>query len=243
MEGETDENRDSTQFSRCVSTKGDLLVDVLLKETERGLVLVAATFLDNILWKCLDSEFENQKAETDVRKRLIGVEGKGGIKKNWSAAFSDFGRKIMVCQAFGLIGIEEFQALEAVRRVRNACAHGDFQIALADSDVAKDLLCLKNYLNMRGIGGEATGVTVRQKLSTLRHYPSGEELEIHYERHYGNRTESIKVWQAILDARRISPGDIPDERTVFIGATITLYLNLCLVNSRLKGERISGLII
>ncbi len=119
---------------------GDFFFDALKGETERGQVLIAATFLENGLEDILRIVFLlNGVPKGTIGDRLLG-EGQRPL-------LSNFATKTLAAWAFGIIDDRDFRALEAVRGIRNACAHSNFAITLAHEDVRQDMAALDQYVN------------------------------------------------------------------------------------------------
>ncbi len=123
----------------CMGERGNLFIDTLVKETERGQVLIAAAFLNKSMKELLHIKFKKEGVSKELLRKLI--------MDDRSLLFT-FGAKIMACRAFGLIRDEDYRALDSVRAIRNDFAHSDFQITLSDPKVTKEINILKSYLHI-----------------------------------------------------------------------------------------------
>jgi DNA-binding MltR family transcriptional regulator len=79
-------------------------------ESDRGIVLVYATILDETLKRCIESHLVNQK---DVRKFV----------NDPYAPLGTFSARITCAFAIGLIPEAEFRELNLIRKIRNRFAH------------------------------------------------------------------------------------------------------------------------
>jgi hypothetical protein len=78
-----------------------------------------------------------------------------------SGLLSSFGPKVWVARACELLDHETYLALEAIRGVRNACAHENFKIKLSHRSVEKEIASLRSYISPQWFGEnwEETGAT------------------------------------------------------------------------------------
>ena len=92
-------------------------------ESDRGAVLVAATYCDELLRELLSSVLIRRKA---ICKRLFDYPG----------PLSTFGARNDLARAMGLTRHREFHAIEMLRRIRNRhAAHSAKQFSFADPEV------------------------------------------------------------------------------------------------------------
>lgn len=94
--------------------KRDEFFEVLSKESDRGLVLVSASFLEESLESLLYARFsiKHPKSNSFI-KPLFDTFG----------PLSNFSAKIKICYTIDLIGEWVYQDLEIVRKLRNRFAH------------------------------------------------------------------------------------------------------------------------
>ena len=104
--------------------------DALFAETERGVALIAGEWLDDCL-------------EVLLRLRFIAVgiskDKQGRLLTDFGAPFTTFSMKISVCDAFGVLPHEVCDMLDAIRRVRNHCAHTPGVVLLDDLEISSEI--------------------------------------------------------------------------------------------------------
>jgi len=98
-------------------------LSVLNAETERGLPITAGAMLDEVLGEVLKA-FMAENAET---ARLLN---------GFNAPLGTFAARISACYALALIGEDEFQELETIRKIRNKFAHGWKPRAFEDNSIS-----------------------------------------------------------------------------------------------------------
>lgn len=112
---------------------------LLSKESDRGAILILGAYLDEILSLIVRASCVSD----NLGKELLKHRGPAG----------DFSSRIALCQAMGLISSDEANALNCLRRIRNAAAHFDqkgrgFDV-LFDSDETKELVvAFARHLNL-----------------------------------------------------------------------------------------------
>ena len=91
-----------------------------IDESDRGVFIVAAAYLESELDSIIDREFDKRSIPNGLRKNLFCMSG----------PLSSFYSKITVCYAFGLISKESYRDLSIIRRIRNQVAHsyGDIDL-------------------------------------------------------------------------------------------------------------------
>jgi hypothetical protein len=101
----------------------------LNKESDRGVILVCCSFVDELLRRTLAAYF-------------IENEGRNMLLDGFNAPLGTFSSRIAACYALGLISEVEYKECDIFRRVRNRFAH-EIHIAFEDqtlSDLSKNLL-------------------------------------------------------------------------------------------------------
>ena len=93
---------------------GRTLWNAIAPELDRGCVLIAAEFISDALEWMLRAKFE---------KEGLGAGDQDELLTDRYAPISDFSLRAKLGWAFGLIDPGLFSALEAIRRIRNLCAH------------------------------------------------------------------------------------------------------------------------
>jgi DNA-binding MltR family transcriptional regulator len=112
-----------------VNQKRDELFESLSKESDRGVVLTSASFLDEALEVLLRERFSiRQPKSKSSMKPLFQPFG----------PLSTFSGKITICYAIDLIGKWMYEDLEIVRKLRNEFAHS-FGVARFDLPISVQL--------------------------------------------------------------------------------------------------------
>src|ERR1043165_3620134 len=99
-------NRETTEY-----------YESLLKESDRGSVVLVGTRLDDVL-----EELHTKHIQRTILPRQLTNE----FSQQWFRGFgplASFSQKIKIAYAYGLIGCEIYQDLEVVRSLRNKAAH------------------------------------------------------------------------------------------------------------------------
>jgi len=104
-----------------------------LTESDRGCVLILASVFDAKLKWLLETTIKTnlvgKGADKDFYKDLFGLNG----------ALGSFSARLKIAFAFRLITEDQFEAMEALRYVRNKVAHLPFDFTLKDTEVRKVL--------------------------------------------------------------------------------------------------------
>jgi DNA-binding MltR family transcriptional regulator len=99
------------------------------KESDRGVVLISAEFIDifltNLFKECLN-------LDKDIKKVIL--EGP-------TAILNSFSNKIKIAYSIGLIDKNIYENLECVRKIRNMFAHRIFDASFEDPEIIK--ICKK----------------------------------------------------------------------------------------------------
>ena len=96
------------------------LLDSLLEESGRGAVLIGTTHVDDYLLKLISDSLPNQ--ENGFKNRLL----------NYPGPLSSFSARIELAFAFRLIHRNLYDALNALRKVRNDAAHSSASFSLTE---------------------------------------------------------------------------------------------------------------
>ena len=180
-------NKNSSLPTWYVGSGGDTLVEAIAKETERGQALIACTFIENLLEECLRAKFCRESISPEFQNdKLLSDRG----------LFGSLWAKATACRVFGLIKVSEYEALEAVRKIRNAFAHSDLAIRMDNQEICGHVEVLKKYL---------------------------EDCETRIRDEQGN---NIALWRLALSEAGIAVGPIPSKHQIFLGAIISLYVFL-----------------
>lgn len=86
------------------------MADAIKSESERGVVLINATILDEVLKEAIESHLVEHK---DVKK----------LTEGFNAPIGTFHSRILLSFAIGLIPEDEYKQLELIRKIRNEFAH------------------------------------------------------------------------------------------------------------------------
>jgi hypothetical protein len=200
MENPKDEQNAAEEWFR--NSKGDMLMDALAEEGERGQVLVAAAFLENMLVDCLRAKLKQCRgSKTAIDAVLDG---------RW-APISDFAAKIDLCRALGIITEESRETLHHLRKVRNCFAHSDFKIKLNDLPMPSKM--------------HHAGPAIKEcvaEFGFLKSYLTSRD-GWKYEDDEGNK---FPLWQVMLKGHEIIVCDPPSNHHVFLGVINYLFIEL-----------------
>lgn len=103
------------------------LFDAVHKESDRGLPLVAASYLSGLLQALLRQVFVHS-TKVNTGKVLDGLFRESGD-------FGSFYVQIQLSYLMGLIGSDTYHALNLIREIRNVAAHGIEPFALESPDI------------------------------------------------------------------------------------------------------------
>lgn len=106
-------------------------------ESERGCVLIAAELLNDCLKDVLVAQFT---------KAGLNKEVQGNLLLRFTSPFFNFGMRIMVCRAFGLLKPSICDLLDAIRAIRNHCAHNNRVTKLKDPQIKDAVQSLQNFV-------------------------------------------------------------------------------------------------
>ena len=98
----------------------------IMKESERGQVLISCSFLEDTLGRMLKSF-------------LVKSESSNKLLTGFNAPLSTFSARIKACNAMGLLTNDEMMEIEIHRKIRNKFAH---QISMSFEDQSVVDLCL-----------------------------------------------------------------------------------------------------
>jgi len=121
----------------------------LMAETDRGCALVAAEFLSDGLEYVLRSQFKLTNAPESMHEQLVGT---------FTAPLGTMAMRSLACRAFGLIDQEAYDAIDAIREIRNECGHRKGAIDLKDPELDKYVRWLAEF-NVRNQTFGSDGVT------------------------------------------------------------------------------------
>lgn len=109
-------------------TRRDELIEALSRESDRGLVLVSASFLDESLEEVLRSKFS-----------MVTIKPKSVVDPlfNTFGPLSTFSAKIKIAFSMDLIKKWVYQDLEILRKLRNTFAHSVGPVEFHSDEVAK----------------------------------------------------------------------------------------------------------
>ncbi len=104
------------------------LVKALGKESDRGAVVLAGSYIENLLALGLESKLVVKKKA--LTNNLFGAHG----------AFSTFSQRIDICEALGFLKPEICKELREIKKVRNEFSHHPFEAKFTDDAINK-LIC------------------------------------------------------------------------------------------------------
>ena len=102
------------------------MFDELQGQSDRGMVLIAAAYLEEILGVMLGAHLVDVDVDRDLRKSLLTDPG---------SPFGTFSSRIKGTYALGLIGPDMRHNLDVIRDVRNLFAHHYRKLEFASPDV------------------------------------------------------------------------------------------------------------
>jgi len=122
-------------------------ITTLAKESDRGCVILVSSILDYHLTRI---------HEAFVTAHLTGVAKPKDFLDSLTNQFgplNTFSGKIKLALAYGLIYIDEYEALEIVRKLRNEAAHENLTFSFEDKGIKKLIIALdwfngKNAVDM-----------------------------------------------------------------------------------------------
>ena len=114
-------------FSQPIPKRAMELAQTLFKESDRGCVLVAASLLDEVLEGLL-------RAACDQRPHVVTA-AVDPLFKQPAAPLRSFWAKIQLAYAIRIVDGVAYAALEIIRKLRNAVAHGTGQASLTGTQV------------------------------------------------------------------------------------------------------------
>ncbi len=103
---------DVERLKSIMDAKSGEFFEVLKEESDRGMVLVGAALLSELLGELLLANTVKGLSKT-AKDHLLDLSGPCGA----------FSHRIAICQAFGLISPGEGATLDAIRLARNEAAH------------------------------------------------------------------------------------------------------------------------
>jgi hypothetical protein len=117
----------------------------LFKESDMGCVLLIGSFLDtllrNILFTAIAANLFGEKLPKKFFKEKI---------PNHNGPFHTFDHKIVLAYTFKFINIDQYEALQAVRDLRNEAAHCVFTFSLTNNGVSTHLNKMEKYIQKVG---------------------------------------------------------------------------------------------
>lgn len=126
----------------------DKYYETLIKESDRGSVIVGASMLEHLLEKL-------------IRKKLFAAT-KGSRKESTKSLFerngpfSSFWSNINFTYALGIIDEDIYNSLELIRKIRNEFAHNYDMVSFDDTKISnkmKKLIILENKLSLLNQNG------------------------------------------------------------------------------------------
>ena len=137
-------------------TDSELMVKLateLDKESDRALVILAASYLENLLWELIGTIM--QVEEKDVNKLLF---------EESNAPLSTFSSRINMAYCLGLIDKDQKSDLDQIRHIRNEFAHKFFDISFQTRSIADRCRTLK----AASVGGKTKAARDLYKIASIR---------------------------------------------------------------------------
>jgi DNA-binding MltR family transcriptional regulator len=144
--------RNLNRFKMGDSAHENAIMQAMLEETERGAVLVGVQWLDDMLEEVLRSRFAVENTGSEIVNQLLN----GAI-----APLGTLGVRVAACRAFGILRQEAYEVLEALREIRNHCAHAKARTSLSDTDIAAHVRRIKDFSSERCDVGDDLWACVR----------------------------------------------------------------------------------
>lgn len=104
----------------------------LIRESDRGAVIVGASLLDDELTRLLRSIFEINKISNKQVDKMFDLSG----------PLSSFGSKTLVAFGFGFITRDVFEDLNRIRGLRNGFAHSSVDVDFLSVDIRDSVMAL-----------------------------------------------------------------------------------------------------
>lgn len=104
----------------------------LIRESDRGAVIVGAAILDDALTQLLRAVFEKNKISNKQIEKMFDLSG----------PLSSFGSKTLVAYGFGFISKPVFEDLNRIRGLRNEFAHSSVKVDFLAADIVESVMSL-----------------------------------------------------------------------------------------------------
>ncbi len=106
---------------------GDQFGQMMVDESDRGLVIILVSIIDDVLAAQLEGRMRDLSSR--MRDRIFGFEGPLGT----------FSSRMKLAYALEVIDYETYQDLDTMRSMRNACAHSRRDISFENEALRKAL--------------------------------------------------------------------------------------------------------
>lgn len=184
----------SYQKQGAVSVDADEMIAMLQDESDRGVVVILVSMLEDILLTRLLRSFKNL-----TPSEVKNLTRAGGLLCN-------FDDRINLARALGVIDQDILEMLQVLKALRNACAHSRKEITFLTKEVKDALSLLFDGEGVKDILSSETAIVLRLAFMCAFAYVS--------EMIFGNGHEHAqKVAQSIMDeARREVQREIDKRR-------------------------------
>lgn len=118
------------------------IILALNDESDRGAVLVATEWLGDLLEALLRAKFSAEGVDRESVQDLL----LNGV----TAPLGSFAIRLKACHAFGLVRKEVYEVADALREIRNHCAHAKAVVSLKDDDIAEYVRAIHDFNKKRG---------------------------------------------------------------------------------------------
>ena len=116
---------------------GETIPYALIVETDRGCALVASEYVNDALEALLLAKFDKEGTPKEIKADLVG---------SFIAPLGSLAMRARACRAFGIINQDTYDAIDALREIRNACGHRKGRIDLQDKEISKYVRWLEKYI-------------------------------------------------------------------------------------------------
>lgn len=104
----------------------------LIRESDRGAVIVGAAILDDAVTQLLRAVFDANKISNKQIDKMFDLSG----------PLSSFGSKTLVAYGFGFISKTVFEDLNRIRGLRNEFAHSSVKVDFLSPDIVESVMSL-----------------------------------------------------------------------------------------------------
>jgi Mannitol repressor len=126
------------------------------KESDRGVALIGAAYLDDILLKLLQAHLIEAASSKEFKEFFSGL-----------GLLSGFSSRIKAAYLLGLIGEKVYRDLEYVRKIRNQFAHNPWDLSFDDQQIKDWCSQLRHYTFHKPAGARDRFINTVSTLESL----------------------------------------------------------------------------